>query len=45
MRDWLKKEKIPFRLSTLYELIIQFKPRNVRYSVDEILETACHTPL
>jgi hypothetical protein len=26
-------------------LIIQFKPRNVRYSVDEILETACHTPL
>jgi hypothetical protein len=50
MQQWLLKQNIPFAddmlKPTLCRLIKQYKPQEVRYSADEILDTQhsiCHT--
>jgi hypothetical protein len=49
MQQWIQKQNIPFAddmlKPTLCRLIKQYKPQEVQYSVDEILESHGHTKL
>lgn len=49
MKDWLLKHGIPFSddllVPELYKLILQYKPRFVRYELDELVATNEHVVL
>lgn len=49
MKDWLSEHEIPFSddllVPELYKLILQYKPRFVRYELDELVATYGHVVL